>query len=54
MILAVHFIPANAHDSKGLVSLIKKVRTQHSQAVLAVKGYKAKENNEFFGNYKEK
>jgi len=29
MILAVHTTPANAHDSKGLVPLIKKVRTEH-------------------------
>ncbi|MXW14927.1 MAG: IS5 family transposase [Rhodothermaceae bacterium] len=47
MILAVHTTPANEHDSKGLVPLIQKVRTQHRQEVLADKGYKSKANDEF-------
>ena len=47
MILAVHFIPANAHDCKGLVPLIKQVRSQHSQEVLVQKGYKSKWSDEF-------
>ncbi len=46
MILAVYFIPANAHDSKDLVPLIKKVHPQHSQEALSEKGYKSKENDE--------
>lgn len=45
MILAVHFIPANAHDSKGLVSLIKKVRSQYSQEALSEYRYKSNEND---------
>jgi len=47
MILAVHFVPANAHDSKGLVPLDKKVRKQHSQEVLVEKGYKREEIGAF-------
>ena len=47
MILAVHFIPANAHDSNGLGPLIKQVRSQHSQEVLVQKGYKSKWSDEF-------
>ena len=43
MILAVPFIPAKAHDSKGLVPLVKKVRKQRSQEVLVEKGYKSEE-----------
>lgn len=46
MILDEHLIPANTHDSKGLVPLIKKVRPQHSQEALSEKGYKCKENDE--------
>ena len=47
MILAVQFIPAKAHDSKGLVPLDKKVRKQHSQEVLVEKGYKSEEIGAF-------
>lgn len=47
MILAVHTTPANAHDSEGLVSLIKKVRVQHREEVLVGKWYKSKANDEF-------
>ena len=47
MVLAVHSTPASTHDSKGLVPLTKKVRTQHRQEVLAGKGYQSKANDEF-------
>ena len=47
MILAVHTTPANEHDSKGLVPLIKMVRTQHRQEVLPDEGYKSKANDDF-------
>ena len=47
MIIALHFISANAHDSKGLVPLIKQVRSQQSQEVLVQKGYKSKWSDEF-------
>ena len=47
MILAVHTTPANEHDSKGLVPLIQKVRTEHRQEVLADKGDKSKATDEF-------
>ena len=43
IILAVQFIPAKAHDSKGLVPLVKKVRKQRSQGVLVEKGHKSEE-----------
>lgn len=45
MILAVHFIPASARDSKGMMPLIKKVRSQHSQEAMSERGYKSKEND---------
>ena len=45
MILAVHFIPANARGSKGMMPLIKTVRSQHSQEAISEKGYKSKEND---------
>lgn len=47
MILAVHTTPANVHDSKGLVPLIKKVRMQHCHEVLAKKGYRSQANDKF-------
>lgn len=47
MIPAVHTTPTSVHDSKGLVPLIKKVRTQHRQEVLADKGFKSQANDDF-------
>lgn len=47
MILTVHTTPANEHDGKRLVRLIKNVRTQHRQEVLADEEYKSKANDEF-------
>lgn len=45
MILAVHTMPTNEHDSMALVPLINC--TQHQQEVLADKDYKSKANDEF-------
>ena len=38
---------ANAHDSKGPVPLIKKMRKQNRQEVLADKGYNSKANDDY-------
>ncbi|SNZ01219.1 IS5 family transposase [Flagellimonas pacifica] len=46
MVLGVHTVPANEHDSKGLEPLIKKIPRTQRKEVMADKGYKSRANDE--------
>jgi IS5 family transposase len=55
MIVAVHTVRANEHDSKGLKPLLKKTPKRHTQhGVSADKGYKVPDNDQLLTDMKIK
>ena len=46
LILGVHTVAANEHDSQGLEPLMESLSVEERKRVLADKGYKSKENDE--------
>ena len=54
MILGVHTVTANEHDSKGMGKIIDKIPKSQRKEVMADKGYKSKANDQMLKKKKSK